>query len=549
MPFRSGYIAALLALVALLSLPLWAQGDDTNKDLIIEVTAQRAASSGQTYHAGDVEFEILPLFDANSRMRKNWLIARPKTRTEMTAWDLAHQLKAQQSDVLYAEPDCSRIDSYQPATQEKRGCTEDAYDNDWPHPQEVRFCWHLDDGYAQLRSARQADIAEKIRIAHFDTGYDPNHICLPKYMRLDLQRNFIDGENLYSAVDIGSEGLLKQPGHGTATGALLAGNRVKRPQNNFDDYIGGAPFAEVVPVRLSHSVVLYKSSAFVKALYYIMEPGVACDVMSMSMGGVASKYWADAVNDAYEHGIVLVTAAGNNFGQLPTTHTVFPARFNRVISVCGVVYDHTPYFKFPLFDFRMQGNYGPDEVMSSAMAAYTTNVMWTKFGCVTAFDYDGPGTSCATPQVAAAAALWLQKYRTQKYEHAWQRVNAVRHALFSSARKDLKDCFKYYGNGVLKAADALKVSPKLDSKPIEKDEVSFPIWTILFGRSRVDAASQQMFAVELLRLEHNSRVLQQTFAAIRTSGQATSEQKQTVRDTINNTGYASQALRNLLNEM
>jgi hypothetical protein len=547
MPFTFRYLAVLLAVITL-NIFVVAEGDGSDKDLIIEVSTKSLGSIGHTYQAGDITFEILPLFDNNSRMRKNWLIARPKTRTELTAWDLAHYLTEQQSDVLYAEPDYAHIDNYRPQAQKSRDCTESGYSNDWPHPQTIRFGWHLENGYSQLRSARQADTPDKVRIAHFDTGYDPNHIYIPKYMRFDLQRNFVDGENLYSAVDLGSEGLLNQPGHGTGTCAVLAGNHVSRPQNQFDDYVGGAPFAEIVPVRLSRSVILYKSSSFVKALYYIMEAGVACDVMSMSMGGVASKYWADGVNDAYEHGIVLVTAAGNNFGQLPTTHTVFPARFNRVISACGATYDYSPYFKYPLFDFHMQGNFGPDEVMSSAMAAYTPNVMWAKFGCVSQFDIDGGGTSCATPQIAAAAAQWLQKYRTQKYDFAWQRVNAVRHALFTSARKDVKDCFKYYGNGIVRAADALKIAPKLDSQPLDKDEVSFPIWTILFGRNRVSVAKEQMFAVELLRLEHNSRVLQQTFAAIKESGKATPEQRQIIRDTVAGVPYASQALRNLLSE-
>ena len=47
----------------------------------------------------------------------------------------------------------------------------------------------------------------------------------------------------------------------------------------------------------------------------------------MSMGGIASAAWADAVNMAYEAGIVFVAAAGNNFSAgifgFPTTRTSF----------------------------------------------------------------------------------------------------------------------------------------------------------------------------------------------------------------------------------
>ena len=545
------FLPLLLCLVAMTIFGgLSAQSQQLSQDLIIEVDLSRLARDVQQIVAGEVTFAIAPLLPETSRFRSNWFIARPQRSVTMSTWDLAHHLVANNPAVVYAEPDDSYIANYSGAPVADRSCEESNYTEDWPHPATVKFAWHLDAGFTQLRSARQDDGASKVRIAHCDTGYDPSHISTPKYLLAELQRNFIDGENQYSAVDIGSEGLLNQPGHGTSTLAVLAGNRAKRPQNNYDDYVGAAPFAEVVPIRVSRSVILYKSSALVKALYYIMEPQVHCDVLTMSMGGVASKYWADAVNDCYEHGLVLVTAAGNNFGTLPTVNVVFPARFNRVIAVCGATYDQSPYFKYDVFSFKMQGNFGPQEVMSSAIAAYSPNMVWATMGCVDKFHLDGGGTSAATPQIAAAAALWLQKYQGQQYEHPWQRVNAVRNALFSSAYKGTKDWHKYYGNGILRAKDALAIPPKLDAQPIEKDEVSFPIWTILFG-SREDRSAQQrqMLAVELLRLEHNSPELQKLFAAIAATGQATAEQKAQIRAAVAQLPYASTTVVQLLEGM
>ena len=55
------------------------------------------------------------------------------------------------------------------------------------------------------------------------------------------------------------------------------------------------------------------------------------------MGGLALQAWADAVNALYELGIFIVTAAGNNFGNLPTRNIVYPARFKRVVAACGVM--------------------------------------------------------------------------------------------------------------------------------------------------------------------------------------------------------------------
>ena len=130
----------------------------------------------------------------------------------------------------------------------------------------------------------------------------------------------------------------------------------------------------------------------------------------MSMGGLASQAWADAVNALYERGIFIVTAAGNNFGNLPTRYIVYPARFNRVVAACGVMADGRPYADLADPNI-MAGSYGPASKMATALAGYSPNTPWAKFGCADIVDHDGDGTSAATPQVAAAAALWIQKYQ------------------------------------------------------------------------------------------------------------------------------------------
>jgi len=71
------------------------------------------------------------------------------------------------------------------------------------------------------------------------------------------------------------------------------------------------------------------------------------------MGGLPSQAWADAVNKAYEAGVVVVCAAGNNFGGLPTSLVVYPARFDRVIAACGAMADRRPYLNLP--PYAMEG--------------------------------------------------------------------------------------------------------------------------------------------------------------------------------------------------
>ncbi|PMX81888.1 peptidase S8, partial [Pseudomonas sp. GW460-C3] len=72
------------------------------------------------------------------------------------------------------------------------------------------------------------------------------------------------------------------------------------------------------------------------------DPEKRIDIVTMSMGGLPSQAWADAVNALYDAGIFVVTAAGNNYGNAPTRNIVFPARFNRVVAACGVMADGSP---------------------------------------------------------------------------------------------------------------------------------------------------------------------------------------------------------------
>ena len=96
------------------------------------------------------------------------------------------------------------------------------------------------------------------------------------------------------------------------------------------------------------------------------------DVVTMSMGGTASQAWAEAVNALYDAGVFVVTAAGNNYGNLPTHETVFPARFNRVVAACGVMADGQPYAGLGLS--RMAGLFVgsvSQKVVSTATCAVT----------------------------------------------------------------------------------------------------------------------------------------------------------------------------------
>src|SRR5690606_18297700 len=258
------------------------------------------------------------------------------------------------------------------------------------------------------------------------------------------------------------------------------------------------------------SVVLIKTSAFAEALNYLTalsKTGYPIHVVSMSMGGAPSKAWADAVNAAYEAGITIVTAAGNHFNGLPTKHVIYPARFERVIAACGITYDLKPYTHNKIGE--MQGCSGPERHMDKAMAAFTPNTPWAS-GNKNRISFAGAGTSSATPQVAAAAAIYYRKYHKElDVLQPWQRVEAIRYALYKSAGKNGIPAGSYkssFGNGIIKAFDALTIPVNSNLSKTPPDRVPlFPILTTIF-KTKPGISTQNrldMYNTELAQLVYD----------------------------------------------
>ncbi len=355
----------------------------------------------------------------------------------------------------------------------------------WPpfdRTQNMDRNWHLGPHHSQLADARN-HVQEKIRrignpkpvrIGHLDTGWDPYHPLLRdnNFIRADLARSFVKGEeNNDLAEDYRTRGG-EQQGHGTGTLGLISGGHINADGKQFGK-LGAAPFIEVIPIRVTDTVIIIDNECIVKGIEYAISQD--CDVITMSLGGKPSIKMAKAINKAYEKGIVVVAAAGNcivqGIAQIGPRKLVFPAKFDRVIAACGATYNQKPYdFKAqedrsPIRSLStrfMQGNWGPKRAMKTALAAYTPNVPWLTSSGDRSFVQSGGGTSSATPQIASAVALWLAFYQQELITagiEGWKRVEAVRKAIFGSANNDYSESEKYYGNGVLRAYDALQISP------------------------------------------------------------------------------------------
>lgn len=471
-------------------------------------------------------------FGAGADRGATWL--RLAAQHAQNPWDDAHDLVARGEafgaaggpEVLAVEPDLVQQWDYKDANGD-RGMAASAspactFDDQDPSGGQATVtagvAWNAGAAFSQFATARTKVGAKQanITIAHLDTGFDPAHRTLPAGLATALQRNFVnDGTGPNNATDHAPAGTLtSNRGHGTGTLSLLAGNRLDGTSPHwpgFTDFVGGAPQAKIIPVRIADWVVRLTTGTMVQGIDYARSNGA--QVLSMSMGGLTSQALVDAVNLAYDNGVVMVTAAGNNFTITPSS-IVFPARYNRVLAACGVMGDGRAYSGLSFG--TMQGNYGPQSKMATALGAYTPNVPWAEIDCAKIVDMDGSGTSAATPQIAAAAALWLAEHWdvVKNYSQPWMRIEAVRFALFSAAAKSTAQMgaaqtLQKIGQGVVRADAALAVMPRAENQlqKLPPAKYSWGWLDLIIGGgnsvaplSPVELQRRKMFGLELTQM-------------------------------------------------
>lgn len=397
----------------------------------------------------------------------------------------------------------------------------------WPADSTREVAWHKGNSRTGLSAASASvwDAQKQIRVGHLDTGYDPKHITLPANIDGKYERNFLGPSwprGPGTAVDPGKPKghfIACSNTHGTGTLSLLAGNSVQVSSGGYmwDGPLGAAPNVTVVPMRIADSVIHLYSITMGAAIYYAANStengGAGCDVVSLSAGGLPTQFWADAVNYAYEAGVTIVAATGDCIHGVPTRSTVWPARFRRTIAAAGVTEKKESYDREHSNDkggIFMEGSYGPEHVMNHALSSYAPNTPWAAWEQVdakapttsrhTQIDMDGGGTSASTPQIAGAAALYLAK--NPSMPRGWQRVEATRKALFSTAQPPANGITRNeVGNGILDARAALEFAPKLDSLAQEpRDVICNSFLEALLNIQLCDSGERQMLAIEVAQL-------------------------------------------------
>ncbi len=249
-------------------------------------------------------------------------------------------------------------------------------------------------------------------------------------------------------------------GHGTHVAGTIAQNT-----NNGYGMAGVAYAATIMPVKALDYQGSGSDAGVVESIYYAVDHGA--NVINMSLGfpgtglpdsnGVLCTEiigLGAALQYAYDHGVVVVAAAGNDGGVLP----LCPAAFPTVVSVAATRYDGgiSSYSNLnaqisapggePALDQNGDG-FG-DGILQETFCYDALVMLWlNRYDAFCDVYYSG--TSMATPHVAGTVALLLGE------QHSLT-VDQVRDLLYSTARDNGAPGFdSTYGWGNLDTAGAV----------------------------------------------------------------------------------------------
>jgi subtilisin len=219
-------------------------------------------------------------------------------------------------------------------------------------------------------------------------------------------------------------------GHGTHVAGIVAA------LNNNIGVVGVAPEAALYAVKVLDSAGSGNWSNVIEGIEWAIDNGM--QVINMSLGGLSGSTALETVcNDAWNAGIIVVAAAGNNDA---AGTVLYPAQYDSVIAVAATDSTNTR---------AGFSDTGPQV----ELAAPGVNIYSTYKGGAYA---NMSGTSMASPHVAGAAALVIASGITDANgngrinDEVRQRLDATAHDLGTIGR-DIQ-----YGYGLVDASNAYK---------------------------------------------------------------------------------------------
>jgi hypothetical protein len=288
----------------------------------------------------------------------------------------------------------------------------------------------------QLEPGRGAGIT----VGHPDTGFTQHPELEPDLLDLARAWDVLDDDP--DARDPLKRRIwwpLDSPGHGTATGSVIAGRTAGEIQ-------GAAPGVTLVPLRTVKSVVQVFDGDVALAVDRARRAG--CDIVSMSLGGVGfAEAVRDAIRTAVESGMIVMAAAGNEVGFVTA-----PASWPECLAIGGIGITDAPWSGSshgPTVDFcaPAEAVWAATARLAHGQAAYTVE------------PHDG--TSFAVANTAGVAALWLAHHGADALRRRYGRQNVQRLFLTlarQTARRPAAWDAHNYGAGILDARALLEAA-------------------------------------------------------------------------------------------
>jgi len=320
-----------------------------------------------------------------------------------------------------------------------------------------------------------------IDVAVIDTG-------VTRVPGLDAPGKVIDGPDLSLDSPVEPVTGLDAYGHGTFMAGLIAGRDAGavadgtgcttcRNSSGYSDvtkYVGVAPDARIVDVKVGASDGAADVSQVIAAIDWVTQhahdPGVNIRVLNLSFGTDSNQQYdkdplAQAAEQAWRHGIVVVAAAGND-GRGPGKLSdpaydpyVIAAGADDPLGTLAISDDRVPAFAQHGTQQRPVDVVAPaTHVVGLRVPGSFVDTLSSNTGRVGTRFQRGSGTSQAAALVSGAAALLAQKYPAASPDTIKALLDTTAHLLPRKPGND-NTAEKYSGNGVMDVAGALASPP------------------------------------------------------------------------------------------
>ncbi|MGK7895510.1 MAG: S8 family peptidase [Xenococcus sp. (in: cyanobacteria)] len=290
-----------------------------------------------------------------------------------------------------------------------------------PNDPEYRKQWNFRN--INVESAWDQTKGEGITIAVIDTG-------VTQVPDLKLTK-FVPGYDFVNDRENSED----DNGHGTHVAGVIA-----QSTNNGYGVAGIAHLAKIMPLKVLSAEGGGTVADIAEAIKFAADNNA--DVINLSLGGGgASRLLEEAIAYAYDKGVVIVAAAGNE----NLNAASYPARYPKVIGVAATDFEDAkaPYSNYGAgVDLAAPGGSETNKILQNTIDPSTGESVFASF----------QGTSMAAPHVSGVAAL----LKASGIEQPGEILNLLK----KSARPETEDLLNHFGAGHLDAGAAVNLALK-----------------------------------------------------------------------------------------